>query len=52
MITGERMEINHAINIIKNNFKRSESEPINYILGIKVEKKKKIIIILYLQLTL
>ncbi|KAL6597975.1 ankyrin repeat-containing domain protein [Neocallimastix sp. 'constans'] len=32
MITGERMEINHAINIIKNNFKRSESEPINYIL--------------------
>jgi len=39
LITGERMEINHTINIIKNNFKISKAEPINYILGIKVEKE-------------
>ena len=39
IITGENYEINEIINIIKNNFKISKAEPINYILGIKVEKE-------------
>jgi len=39
IITGEKYEIKKAANIIKNNFKISKEESINYILGIKVEKE-------------
>jgi len=39
VITGEKEEIKNIIKKIKNNFKISKAEPINYILGIKVEKE-------------
>jgi len=39
IITGEKHEINNIINIIQNKYKISKAEPINYILGIKVEKE-------------
>jgi len=38
VITGIKIEIQNTINIIKNNFKISKSEQINYILGIEVKK--------------
>ena len=37
VITGEDKEIKRIVNIIKNNFKVSKVEPINYILGIKID---------------
>jgi len=40
VITSEDSEIIKTINIIKNEFKISKVEPINFILGIKVEKDK------------
>ena len=39
VITGEDKEIKKIVNIIKNNFKLSKVEPINYILGIKIDKE-------------
>jgi len=39
VITGEDKEIKRIVNIIKNNFKVSKVEPINYILGIKIDKE-------------
>lgn len=40
IITGEKHEIENIINITKNNFEVSKVEPINFNLGIKVEKRK------------
>ena len=39
IITGKTYEIEKTIKLIKNNFKISNCERINYLLGIKVEKK-------------
>jgi len=39
IITRGKYEIKMATNIIKNNFKVSKEESINYIRGIKVEKE-------------
>jgi len=39
VITGEDKEIKRIVNIIKNNFKVSKVEPINYILDIKIDKE-------------
>ena len=41
IITGKTQEIKNTISLIKNNFKISNCERINYLLGIKVEKKGK-----------
>lgn len=39
IITGTKTEIHKTINLIKNRFKISNCGPINYLLGIKVEKQ-------------
>eukprot|EP00833_Pecoramyces_ruminatium_P005698 jgi/Orpsp1_1/1179730/evm.model.c7180000070562.1 len=40
IITGNHTELFHTIYIIKNKFSISKCQPINYILGIKIEQEK------------